>query len=96
MLLTHIYLSLTLSLSHHHHYKKATGTRLGTVLQSIFTIAISCGLALYYEWKLGLVTMCFIPFVLMAMYAQTKILMGQDTVEKKALEKSSKVSFRIT
>ena len=54
-------------------------------------MVISIALSLYYQWKLGLVTSIFIPLVLVAIYFQTKIIMGHDTVEKDAFEKSAKV-----
>ncbi len=52
---------------------------------------ISISLSLYYQWKLGLVTSLFVPLVLVAIYWETKIVSGQDTVEKEALEASAKV-----
>ena len=70
---------------------QATGTRLGTILQSVFTLVISIALAMYYEWKLGLVTAVFMPLVLIGIYFQMKVVMGQDSVEVKALAKSAKV-----
>ncbi len=38
-------------------------------------------------------TSLFIPLVLVAMYFQTKIVVGHDTVEKDALADSAKVAY---
>ncbi|XP_037800231.1 ATP-dependent translocase ABCB1-like [Penaeus monodon] len=70
----------------------ATGSRVGTIVQAITTLGISIVLALYYDWRLGLVTLPFIPFVLVAVYLQSKILMGQSVTESKVLENAGKVS----
>ncbi len=65
-------------------------------MQSVFTIVIAIGLAMYYEWKLGLVTACFMPLVLIGIYFQMKVVMGQDSVETQALAASAKVREKDT
>ena len=49
-------------------------------------------MSIYFQWKLGLAMTTFVPVVLVSFYYQTKIIMGQDTVEKKAFEKSAKAN----
>ena len=71
----------------------ATGSRIGLVFQALSTLIVSVGLALYYQWKLGLVTLVFVPLLLVATYMQAKIIMGQNALEKKALEKSAKLAM---
>lgn len=71
----------------------ATGSRVGTIVQAITTLGISIVLALYYDWRLGLVTLPFIPFVLVAVYLQSKILMGQSVTESKVLENAGKIAI---
>jgi len=71
---------------------QATGQRVGIVLQSIATICLAVGLALYYEWRLGLVTMCFTPVILLSQYFFLRIARGEALNNQKALEKSTKVS----
>lgn len=71
---------------------QATGQRVGIVLQSIATIGLGIGLALYYEWRLGLVTMCFTPVILVAQFLFLRIARGESLGNQKALEKSTKVS----
>ncbi|XP_076061207.1 ATP-dependent translocase ABCB1-like [Oratosquilla oratoria] len=72
----------------------ATGSRVGTIMQSLTTLGVSIVLALYYNWKLGLVTLPFIPFVLIAVYLQSKILMGQSVTESKVLEDAGKIAIQ--
>ncbi|CAL4059023.1 unnamed protein product, partial [Meganyctiphanes norvegica] len=71
----------------------ATGSRVGTIIQAITTLTLSIGLALYYEWRLGLVVSVFIPFVFASVYLQTQILMGQTLTENKVLEDAGKIAI---
>ncbi|PNF43401.1 Multidrug resistance protein 1 [Cryptotermes secundus] len=70
----------------------ATGQRVGIVLQSIATIGLGVALALYYEWRLGLVTLCFTPVILVAQYLFLKSSRGETFSNQQALEKSSKIA----
>ena len=70
----------------------ATGLRIGVVLQTVTSLGASFFLAVYYQWKLALVTGVFIPLVLLSTYLQAKIIMGQDALEKEALEQSAKIA----
>ena len=49
-------------------------------------------MSIYFQWNLGLAMTTFVPVVLVSFYYQTRIIMGQDTVEKKAFENSAKVN----
>jgi hypothetical protein len=71
---------------------QATGQRVGIVLQSLATIGLGIGFALYYEWRLGLVTLCFTPVILVVQYFALKSSRGETFNNQKALEKSTKVS----
>lgn len=71
---------------------QATGQRVGIVLQSIATIGLGVGLAIYYEWRLGLVTLCFTPIIILAQYFFWRIARGEALNSQKSLEKSTKVS----
>jgi len=54
----------------------ATGTRLSTVVNSL-TTAVACTVyALYNGWKLSLVVMSFIPFLIFASAIQIKLFTG--------------------
>ncbi|MPC45721.1 Multidrug resistance protein 1 [Portunus trituberculatus] len=69
----------------------ATGSRIGTIIQALTTLGVSICLALYYDWRLGLISFPFIPFVLIAVYLQSKILMGQSVTESESLQDAGKV-----
>ncbi|XP_058800345.1 ATP-dependent translocase ABCB1-like [Phymastichus coffea] len=70
----------------------AIGQRIGTIFQSCSTIALSVGLALYYEWRLGLVGMTFIPLIMVVTYAQG-LLFRQETLNyHNSLEVSTKIA----
>ncbi|CAG0912519.1 unnamed protein product [Notodromas monacha] len=68
----------------------ATGSRVGTVTQSVTSLITGISLAMYYSWKLGFVTLAFVPLIIFATYFQAKIIFGQDIIEKDQIEKSSK------
>lgn len=72
--------------------KQATGSRLGLIVQAITTLCIGVGLAMYYDWRLGLTTLPFMPVVLLSVYFQTKMLTGQNMSEARVIDEASKVS----
>ena len=71
----------------------ATGSRVGAILHASFTLILSIITSLALEWRLGLVGRAFVPLVLIATFAQSKIVMGHDNVEKKALGKANKLAI---
>lgn len=71
----------------------ATGSRIGTIIQAITTLGFSISLSIYYDWRLGLVSLPFIPFVFIAIYLQSKILMGQSLTESKSLQDAGKLAI---
>lgn len=74
---------------------QATGSRIGTIIQALTTLGIGISISLYFDWRLGLVSIPFVPFVLIAVYFQSKILMGQSVTESKALQDAGKVRFLV-
>jgi len=70
----------------------ATGFKIGQVVQGISVLLLSGGIALYYEWRLGLVTLAFIPPIGLGMMLQMRLMMVDGPVQKGALEKSAKVA----
>lgn len=73
-------------------FVKATGQRLGTIVNSLATLIVSIGMSVYYCWQLGLVTLIFTPFMLLAMFLQNRLMGRENTASMKSLEKSTKVS----
>ncbi|XP_071446273.1 ATP-dependent translocase ABCB1 [Hetaerina americana] len=70
----------------------ATGSRIGTILQSIATVILALALALYYEWRLGLVTLTFCPVIIVTTFVQRRVMMGETLSNKAGIEKSSKLA----
>lgn len=76
--------------------KGATGQRIGTILQSISTILIGIGLSIYYEWRLGLLGMAFIPIILAITIMHGRVFKNETLNYHNSLEKSTKVRDRST
>nr|CAD7460165.1 unnamed protein product [Timema tahoe] len=70
----------------------ATGTRIGTILQSASTMVIGTILGLYYSWKLALVSLVTVPLVLGGIYGESKIIHSGGLHEKEALECATKIA----
>ena len=66
------------------------------MVQSIFTILLAICAGIYHEWKLGLVSSLFVPFVLVGSVFQAKIMSSQDNVEREAFAKSAKVRNQLS
>jgi len=49
-------------------------------------------LAIYYDWRLGLVGLLFNPPLVLGMLLQMRMMSANGPVQKDALEKSSKVA----
>lgn len=74
---------------------KATGQRIGTIFQALATVVLAISLAMYYEWRLGLVALAFTPVVLLSNYFHRNIMQGETLSNKQAMEKSTKVITKI-
>nr|ADC97877.1 ATP-binding cassette transporter [Chrysomela tremula] len=70
----------------------ATGQRVGVVLQSMATFCLAVGLAMYYEYRLGLVTVAFMPFLLIAFFFERRNSSGQNDTRDQSLQKSTKIA----
>ncbi|XP_061383690.1 ATP-dependent translocase ABCB1-like [Danaus plexippus] len=70
----------------------ATGQRIGTVLQAIGTFSFALGVSLYYEWRLGLVALAFVPFIAAVLYKQGRMVTAESFGTAKTMEKSSKIA----
>merc|ERR1719422_884331 len=71
----------------------ATGARVGSIMQGIAGVLIAVIMGLYFNWKLGLVCSLFFPLLIIAVVFEQRIIMGVDSVEKKAFEKSAKLAI---
>lgn len=70
----------------------ATGTRIGTILQAASTVILAVALALYYEWRIGLLAVAFAPFLIGATYLERSIMRKQNASNKNDIEKSAKLA----
>lgn len=65
---------------------KATGIRIGTMLQNISNLGVGLILAFIYGWSLTLLMLAFIPFMIIAGFLQTYMMTGfadKVTINKK-------------
>jgi len=69
-----------------------TGAKVGQVVSGISTLLFSNLLAIYYDWRLGLVGLLFNPPLVLGMLLQMRMMSHNGPVQKDALEKSSKVA----
>jgi len=69
-----------------------TGAKVGQVVGGIATLLFSNLLAVYYDWRLGLVGLLFNPPLVLGMLLQMRMMKDNGPVQKDALEKSSKVA----
>ncbi|KPJ08553.1 Multidrug resistance protein 2 [Papilio machaon] len=70
----------------------ATGQRIGTVLQAIGTVIFSVALALYYQWQVGLISMCSVPLMAIVLYYESKFANTATFGSTKSMEASSKLA----
>merc|ERR1712235_80595 len=70
----------------------ATGGKIGQVVSGVSILVLSSVLSLLYEWRLGLVTMVFLPPLILGMVMQIWYMVVDGAVQKTALEKSAKVA----
>ncbi|XP_011495053.1 PREDICTED: multidrug resistance protein homolog 49 [Ceratosolen solmsi marchali] len=70
----------------------AIGQRIGTIVQSCSTISLSIGLAIYYEWRLGLLGISFIPIILFITYFQGLLFKMETLNYHSSLGSSTKIA----
>lgn len=71
---------------------QATGQRIGSVIQSVATLGLAIGIAFWYEWRLALVAICFMPFLLAGAFFGMRLMRGNVFGSQDVLERSAKVS----
>ncbi|XP_026765038.2 ATP-dependent translocase ABCB1-like isoform X1 [Galleria mellonella] len=70
----------------------ATGQRIGTVLQALGTFGFALGLALFYEWRVGLVAFTFAPIMAAILYKEGRMVSAESFGAAKTMEASSKIA----
>ncbi|KAJ8731260.1 hypothetical protein PYW07_004424 [Mythimna separata] len=71
----------------------ATGQRIGICLQGFGSIGLALTLAMVYEYRVGLVALCFLPLIAFVVYQQVKATRQESFGNAKALENSTKVAL---
>ncbi|CAC5420869.1 Multidrug resistance protein 1A,ATP-binding cassette sub-family B member 5,Phosphatidylcholine translocator ABCB4,Multidrug resistance protein 1 [Mytilus coruscus] len=69
----------------------ATGSKIGVTLEAITTISVALGISFYYSWKLSLVTLGFMPFMIATGIVNNKILKGFVRGDKNSLDQAGKL-----
>ncbi|XP_063233416.1 phosphatidylcholine translocator ABCB4-like isoform X1 [Bacillus rossius redtenbacheri] len=70
----------------------ATGQRVSLLVQSLSTLLVGVALAMYYEWRLGLVALSFCPVVILAQYLFGLLLSGTLLRDRAALQSAVNVA----
>ncbi|KAM3968188.1 ATP-dependent translocase ABCB1-like [Aphomia sociella] len=70
----------------------ATGQRIGTVLQAVGTFGFALVLSLYYEWRVGLVALTFVPILAGILYKEGRMVSADSFGTAKTMEASAKIA----
>ncbi|NXU57527.1 MDR1 protein, partial [Turnix velox] len=72
--------------------KGATGSRLGLMTMTVFTLLTAIIIAFVYGWQLTLLILACIPFVIAANAASVSSMSGHAAKDQKALEEAGRIS----
>ena len=70
----------------------ATGSRLGVLIQVIFSLLLSLAIAFAFSWSLTFIIIAFVPIVMLAGALQIKTVTGFTKRNKKDLEEAGKIA----
>ncbi|XP_067650527.1 ATP-dependent translocase ABCB1-like isoform X2 [Haliotis asinina] len=71
----------------------ATGVRLGMVVMNVANMGSAIVIAFIFSWKLTLVILAFVPFIMASGFIEMKVLAGVAGKNKEALEDAGKVAI---
>ena len=71
----------------------ATGTKVGQIFQSVAAIISGMAVAIFFNWKIGLVANAFVPILVVGMLYQMIFLTRNGGVQKAALQASTKIAL---
>ncbi|XP_031765976.2 ATP-dependent translocase ABCB1-like isoform X2 [Galleria mellonella] len=71
----------------------ATGQRIGTLLQAAGTLVLALVISFYYEYRVGLVALVFVPLIAGVFYKERQMAGAESTGTAKAMEASSKLAL---
>ncbi|XP_054240801.1 ATP-binding cassette sub-family B member 5 [Indicator indicator] len=72
--------------------KGATGSRLGLVTMTVFTLLTAIIIAFVYGWQLTLLILACIPFIIAANAASVSSVSGHAAKDQKALEEAGRIA----
>ncbi|XP_076187473.1 ATP-binding cassette sub-family B member 5 isoform X2 [Aptenodytes patagonicus] len=72
--------------------KGATGSRLGLMTMTVFTLLTAIVIAFVYGWQLTLLILACIPFVIATNAARVSSVSGHAAKDQKALEEAGRIS----
>ncbi|CAF4933976.1 unnamed protein product [Pieris macdunnoughi] len=70
----------------------ATGQQVGIILQGLGSVGLAFFLAMWFEWRVGLVVLCFSPVLVFVIWQQGRATDEESTGYASALEKSTMVA----
>ncbi|CAK8684370.1 unnamed protein product [Clavelina lepadiformis] len=69
-----------------------TGVRLGLILKNFCSLGVALGISFAYGWQLTLLTMAFIPFLILGGFIETQFITGAEEAEQNAFEDAGQVA----
>ncbi|CAH4028431.1 unnamed protein product [Pieris brassicae] len=70
----------------------ATGQQVGIILQGLGSVGLAFFLAMWFEWRVGLVVLCFSPILVFVIWQQGRVMDEESSGYASALEKSTMVA----
>uniref|UniRef100_H2ZPT1 Bile salt export pump n=1 Tax=Ciona savignyi TaxID=51511 RepID=H2ZPT1_CIOSA len=69
-----------------------TGVRIGTIIKNFSSLGVALGIAFAYGWKLTLLTIAFIPFLILGGLLEMQLVMGAEEKEGEAFEEAGQIA----
>lgn len=73
----------------------SSGTRISMYVQAFATLLVSIGISFYYNWKMALVAIALIPFIVISSAISGDIFMKQAVKNSKASAMASKLAIEV-
>ncbi len=70
---------------------QATGSRIGTLIETVTGLLLAVVIAFIYSWLLTFVVMALVPFIILAGAIHTKAITSRVSKNKKFVETSGKI-----
>nr|XP_039272613.1 ATP-dependent translocase ABCB1-like isoform X3 [Styela clava] len=69
-----------------------TGTHFGLLVKNFACLGVALGIAFAYSWKLTLLTIAYIPLIVLGEFLKMKLLLGASEKEKQAFENANDIA----